>query len=122
MRLKDNKITRTTAPSARPHAPTSPAFALNTLAAAVAGILCCAGGAYAADETAAASDESNALNEIVVTASAQGVKKLDASYNIVSASLEEIQNAKDGVLLEQHNIGCSATSHRRGERIGPNQR
>ena len=46
----------------------------------VVGILYCAGGAYAADETPAVSDESNALNEIVVTASAQGVKKLDASY------------------------------------------
>src|SRR5450631_4886564 len=66
---------------------------LNAVAAAVAGILYCAGGAYAADETPAVSDESNALNEIVVTASAQGVKKLDASYNIVSLSLDDIKNS-----------------------------
>src|SRR6202790_3673973 len=90
MRLKHNKALRTSARSAQPRAR---AAALNTVAAAVAGILYCAGGAYAADETPAASDESNALNEIVVTASAQGVKKLDASYNIVSLSLDDIKNS-----------------------------
>lgn len=69
---------------------------VNTLAMAIAGILCGAGSAYAADpQTAAAATTSsgNSLEEIVVTASAQGIKKLDASYNIVSASLEEIKNA-----------------------------
>jgi outer membrane receptor protein involved in Fe transport len=65
---------------------------LNSVAAAVAGILYCAGSAYAADEQAAAPTTS-ALDEIVVTASAQGVKKLDASYNIVSLSLDEIKNS-----------------------------
>jgi outer membrane receptor protein involved in Fe transport len=63
---------------------------LNSVAAAVAGILYCAGSAYAADETAPAA---TGLDEIVVTASAQGVKKLDASYNIVSLSLDEIKNS-----------------------------
>lgn len=68
---------------------------VNTLAIAIAGILCSAGSAYAqtAAPASAATPTSNALEEIVVTASAQGVKKLDASYNIVSASLEEIKNA-----------------------------
>jgi outer membrane receptor protein involved in Fe transport len=68
---------------------------VNTIAAAVAGILCCAGGtAYAQTPAAAApASETSSLDEIVVTASAQGVKKLDASYNIVSLSLDEIKNS-----------------------------
>ena len=75
---------------------------LNPLAAAVAGILYCAGGAYAADEQApaAASTSSNSLEEVVVTASAQGVRKLDASFNIVTANLEEIQNANPASAAE----------------------
>ena len=107
MKLKRNHKPR---PSARSARPLSPVFALpvataisrglgprfataNTVAAAVAGILYCAGGtAYAADE-AAPNSESTALNEIVVTASATGVKKLDASYNIVSVSAEQIKQA-----------------------------
>ncbi len=43
---------------------------------------------------------SNSLEEIVVTASAQGVKKLDASYNIVSLSLDEIKNANPASAAE----------------------
>jgi outer membrane receptor protein involved in Fe transport len=62
---------------------------LNSVAAAVAGVLYCAGSAYAADETAPAA---TGLDEVVVTASAQGVRKLDASFNIVSMNLEQIQN------------------------------
>src|ERR1700744_6407439 len=80
---------------------------LNSLAAAIAGILYCASGAYAADEqttapatTAAASTGSNSLEEVVVTASAQGVRKLDASFNIVSMNLEEIQNANPASAAE----------------------
>src|SRR5580692_263056 len=61
---------------------------VNALAVAVAGILCCAGSARAADETATnAATPTNSLEEIVVTASAQGVRKLDASFNIVSLNL-----------------------------------
>ena len=68
---------------------------LNAVAAAVAGILYCAGGANQAQAQVAAAPATSAtgLEEIVVTASAVGVKKLDASYNIVSASLEEIKQA-----------------------------
>jgi outer membrane receptor protein involved in Fe transport len=73
---------------------------LNSVAAAVAGILYCAGGAYAADESTAPASTSSALDEIVVTASAQGVKKLDASYNIVSLSLDQIANANPGSAAE----------------------
>jgi outer membrane receptor protein involved in Fe transport len=66
---------------------------LNSVAAAVAGILYCAGSAYAADEQTSAATPTSSLDEIVVTASAQGVRKLDASFNIVSMNLEAIQNA-----------------------------
>jgi outer membrane receptor protein involved in Fe transport len=72
--------------------PTARGAVLNSVAAAVAGILYCAGSANAAEEQAAAATTSS-LDEIVVTASAQGVKKLDASYNIVSLSLEEVKNS-----------------------------
>src|ERR1700689_4533332 len=74
---------------------------VNTLAVAVAGILYCAGGAYAADEqTTAPSTTSNSLEEVVVTASAQGVRKLDPSFNIVSMNLEEIQNSNPASAAE----------------------
>jgi outer membrane receptor protein involved in Fe transport len=69
---------------------------LSTLAAAVAGILYCAGGVnYAQAQVAAApaSTESSALEEVVVTASATGVRKIDASYNIISANAEQIKEA-----------------------------
>jgi outer membrane receptor protein involved in Fe transport len=67
-----------------------------SVAAAVAGILyaSAAGLAYAADQAAAPASAAPAsgetLQEVVVTASAQGVKKLDASYNIVSVSQQDI--------------------------------
>ena len=76
----------------------------NALAVAVAGILYCAGSAYAADEqppaAAATTTTGNSLDEVVVTASAQGVKKLDASYNVVSLSLEQVANANPGSVAE----------------------
>jgi outer membrane receptor protein involved in Fe transport len=97
MSRKSNSGLRRNAELARPRA----SISLNALAAAVAGILYCAGSAYAADEQApAATTTGNSLDEIVVTASAQGVKKLDASYNIVSLSLEQIANANPGSAAE----------------------
>src|SRR5579862_483798 len=99
MRQKRNSQLGTNSRSTRPRA-----AALNTVAAAVAGILYCGGAAYAADETPAATDESSALNEIVVTASAQGVKKLDASYNIVSLSLEDIKMANSSSAAEIYKL------------------
>ncbi len=111
MSQKRNKNARSGAPSVRLGHASWPALGLpdpraiargvtvrglgvNTLAVAVAGILCCAGTARAADEqTTAAAAPSDSLQEIVVTASAQGVRKLDASYNIVSLSLDEIKNS-----------------------------
>ena len=74
---------------------------VNTLAVAVAGILCCAGTARAADDqTTAAASPSDQLQEVVVTASAQGVKKLDASYNIVTANLDQIKMGTPRVRLK----------------------
>jgi outer membrane receptor protein involved in Fe transport len=67
---------------------------LTSVAAAVAGILYCSG-AYAADETSteAAKSDTATLDEVVVTANASvGLKKLDASYNIISADAEAIKN------------------------------
>jgi len=64
---------------------------VNALAVAVAGILYCAGGTAHAQAVAAPPSETSALEEIVVTASANGVKKLDASYNIVSVDSEAIK-------------------------------
>jgi outer membrane receptor protein involved in Fe transport len=106
MSKKSNSRLRRNAPLARPRSTISPAGAtgisrglgsraatLNTLAAAVAGILYCAGGtAYAQTPAAAApASETSSLDEIVVTASANGVKKIDASYNIVSIDSEAIK-------------------------------
>jgi outer membrane receptor protein involved in Fe transport len=66
-----------------------------TVAAAVAGILYCAGGANQAQAQVAAAPATGnaALEEIVVTATATGVRKLDASYNIISANAEQIKQA-----------------------------
>jgi outer membrane receptor protein involved in Fe transport len=106
MSKKSNSRLRRNAPLARPRATISPigatavswglgsrAATLNTLAAAVAGILYCAGGAAYAQTPAAAApaSETSSLDEIVVTASANGVKKIDASYNIVSIDSEAIK-------------------------------
>jgi outer membrane receptor protein involved in Fe transport len=109
MRLKRNNGRRTGAPMARSRTTISqtllppaeailrrmgPSVSINALAAAVAGILYCTTGSTAhaqaavADTAAAAPSE---LEELVVTASANAVKKLDASYNIVAANIEDIK-------------------------------
>src|SRR5258708_3681223 len=75
-------------PGAIAHGVSVRGLGVSALAVAVAGILYCGVSAYAQTPAAAAPpSETSALDEIVVTASAQGVKKLDASYNIVSLSL-----------------------------------
>src|SRR5450631_55876 len=120
MSQKYNKGLRASARSVRTPAVNlrTRAVAANTLAAAVAGILYCAGGAYAADEPTA--DTSNALNEIVVTASAQGVKKLDASYNIVSLNQEEIQNANPASAAEIFKLSPGIWPEASGGQTGVN--
>src|SRR5580692_2211447 len=100
---------------------------LNSLAVAIAGILYCASGAYAADEqtaapvaTAAVNTGSNSLEEIVVTASAQGVRKLDASFNIVSMNLEEIQNANPQSAAEIYKLSLGIWPEASGGQTGVN--
>ena len=93
---------------------------LNSVAAAVAGILYCAGSAYAAEVAApAATTSDNSLDEIVVTASAQGVRKLDASFNIVTMNLEAIQNFNPSSVAEIYKnspgIWPEASGHMPGE-------
>jgi outer membrane receptor protein involved in Fe transport len=117
MSQKHNKALRTR--SAQPPTAMGSRAALNTLAAAVAGILYCAGGAYAADEPAPAAAASG-LDEIVVTASAQGVKKLDASYNIVSLNQEEIQNANPGSAAEIFKLSPGIWPEASGGQTGVN--
>jgi outer membrane receptor protein involved in Fe transport len=75
--------------------------AANTVAAAVAGILYGAAGTAMAQQAAPAAAPAAAptavapesLQEVVVTASAQGVKKLDASYSIVSVDQDIIKQS-----------------------------
>jgi len=114
MRTKNNMVARTNPRANRPRAAASPGvavprsvfelgrhraprIAVNSLAAAVAGILYCASGTAHAQNPAAPAQTpaANSLSEIVVTASAyaQGVKMLDASYNIVTADASQIKMA-----------------------------
>ena len=92
----------------------------NALAAAVAGILYCAGAAYAADEQTPAAGAASGLDEIVVTASAQAVKKLDASYNIVSVNLEEIQNSNPASAAEIFKLSPGIWPEASGGQTGVN--
>jgi outer membrane receptor protein involved in Fe transport len=75
---------------------TVPRSGATTIAAAVAGILYGAGGTAYAQEAAPAAASAVApesLQEVVVTASATGVKKLDASYSIVSVDQNIIKES-----------------------------
>jgi outer membrane receptor protein involved in Fe transport len=96
MSQKRNKQLHCKSSAARMNAESARSLGVNALAVAVAGILYCAGSARAADEAApvaTVTNTGNSLDEIVVTASAKGVRKLDASFNIVSLSLDQIANA-----------------------------
>ena len=113
MRVKSNKALRTSArligrtsassvvelPAGNPlwRRPVPPISAATTVAAAVAGILYGAGNTALAQEAAPAATTSAAapesLQEVVVTASAQGVRKLDASFNIVTVDQNLIKQA-----------------------------
>jgi outer membrane receptor protein involved in Fe transport len=101
----------------------SRAACAQAIAAAVAGILYGASGgaAYAQSATGAATNSSdNALEEIVVTATAAGVRKLDASYNIVSASLDEIQNANPASAAEIFKLSPGIWPEASGGQTGVN--
>ena len=95
---------------------------LNAVAAAVAGVLYCASSApvLAADAAEAAAPEAADLQEIVVTASAQGVKKLDASYNIVSVSLDEIKNSNPASVADIFKLSPGIWPEASGGQTGVN--
>jgi outer membrane receptor protein involved in Fe transport len=130
MRQKTDKKVRAVRCAQTPQATLQPigrGAVLNSLAAAIAGILYCASGAYAADEqttapttAAAASTGSNSLEEVVVTASAQGVRKLDASFNIVSLNLEEIQNANPASAADIYKMSPGIWPESSGGQTGVN--
>jgi hypothetical protein len=100
-----------------------------TVAGAVAGILYAsvAGIAYAADAdqaaatgAAAAPAGGESLQEVVVTASAQAVKKLDASYNIVSASMQDIEMAGPASAAEIYKLSPGIWPEASGGQTGVN--
>jgi outer membrane receptor protein involved in Fe transport len=96
---------------------------LNALAVAVAGVLSCGSAApvFAADAAASAPvGDSQDLQEIVVTATAVGVKKLDASYNIVSANLNEIELANPGSAAEIYKLSPGIWPEASGGQTGVN--
>ena len=95
----------------------------HAIAVAIAGILYGASGSAAHAQTAppaATTTSDNALEEIVVTASARGVRKLDASYNIVSASLEDIQNANPASAAEIFKLSPGIWPEASGGQTGVN--
>jgi len=135
MRVKSNKALRRSARLAR-RASSSPVVALpaatsfprrpwlrvgaaNGVAAAVAGILWGTGGTAYAQEAAPA-EPAGALQEVVVTATAQAVKKLDASYNIVSASLQDIQMANPGSVSDVYKLSPGVWPENSGGQTGVN--
>ncbi|HEX4647183.1 MAG TPA: hypothetical protein VH111_00005, partial [Steroidobacteraceae bacterium] len=131
MRVKSNKALRTSARLT--DASTSPAVARPgrrfgaTVAGAVAGILyaSAAGLAYAADQPQPAAPNQTTtsgetLQEVVVTASAQAVKKLDASYNIVSASANDIAMANPGSASDIYKLSPGVWPENSGGQTGVN--
>jgi outer membrane receptor protein involved in Fe transport len=93
-----------------------------SVAAAVAGILFGAGApAYAQQEAAEAPASNDALSEVVVTANAgAGVKKIDASYNIVSVSLDEIKQANPQSTAEVFKLSPGVWPESSGGQTGAN--
>ncbi|HEV2228979.1 MAG TPA: TonB-dependent receptor [Steroidobacteraceae bacterium] len=130
MRGKSNKALRRRAQS--PSASASPIvagpgrrFGAINVAAAVAGILYAsvAGVAHAADADQAAAATpapAQSLQEVVVTATATSVKKLDASYNIVSASRQDIQLANPASAAEIYKLSPGVWPEASGGQTGVN--
>ncbi len=134
MRGKSNSALR--APSASAEASAIIArpgrrFGATSVATAVAGILyaSAAGLAYGADAaaadqaaaaTSAAPTSGETLQEVVVTASAQAVKKLDASFNIVSVSAQDIQMANPASAAEIYKLSPGVWPEASGGQTGVN--
>jgi len=119
MSVKSNKLVR---PSARPLS------AATAVAGAVAGILWGTGGVAWAQAAAQAGAQDQApetvggqsLQEVVVTATAQSVKKLDASYNIVAASAQDIQMANPASAAEIYKLSPGVWPEASGGQTGVN--
>src|SRR5215469_2724831 len=102
-------------------------FGATSVAAAVSGILCAsaAGLAYAADQAAAPAAGTTAasgetLQEVVVTATATGVKKLDASYNIVSISANDIAMTNPAAASDIYKLSPGVWPENSGGETGVN--
>jgi outer membrane receptor protein involved in Fe transport len=113
MRVKSNRALRASA---------QPFRAATTVGAAVAGILWGTGGvawaqAVAPDQAPATGGE---LQEVVVTATAQSVRKLDASYNIVTASLQDIAMANPASAAEIYKLSPGVWPEASGGQTGVN--
>jgi outer membrane receptor protein involved in Fe transport len=132
MRVKSNKALHRSARLGRP-ASTSSLTALPAVAAfprrpligaAVAAILYGTAGnvAYAADQPAAGTTSSSGetLQEVVVTATAQGVKKLDASYNIVSVSAQDIAMTNPAAASDIYKLSPGVWPENSGGQTGVN--
>jgi outer membrane receptor protein involved in Fe transport len=92
--------------------------AANSVAAAVAGILYGSGGVAYAQEQGAGTQ--GTLQEVVVTASAQSVKRLDASYNIVSVSQQDIAMANPASTAEIYKLSPGVWPEASGGQTGVN--
>jgi outer membrane receptor protein involved in Fe transport len=134
MRVKSNKPLHRSewlARQAATSSPTAPAVASfprrPLIGAAVAAILYGATGSavYAADQAAAPAAGTTAasgetLQEVVVTATAQGVKKLDASYNIVSLSANDIAMTNPAAASDIYKLSPGVWPENSGGQTGVN--
>jgi outer membrane receptor protein involved in Fe transport len=115
MRVKSN--------SARRAAPSCATGQPATVAAAVAGILWGVSGvawAQAAPQAGEQGEAATGLQEVVVTATAQAVKKLDASYNIVSANAQDIAMANPASTAEIYKLSPGVWPEASGGQTGVN--
>jgi outer membrane receptor protein involved in Fe transport len=127
MRVKDKKASRGGANPARQRGN------LNSVAAVVAGILgtgalAVTGSAFGQQAAAAAAapavpnstQTTQTLQEVVVTATATAVKQLDASYNIVSASQQQIAMANPASVAEIYKLSPGVWPEASGGPTGVN--
>jgi outer membrane receptor protein involved in Fe transport len=123
MRVKSNRSHHAPVTSVR--RVSGSAIAHATVSAAVAGILWGTAGvawgqAAPAGDQAPSTGGNAELQEVVVTATAQAVKKLDASYNIVTASLQEIQMSSPGSVAEIYKLSPGVWPEASGGQTGVN--
>jgi outer membrane receptor protein involved in Fe transport len=98
----------------------APVGSATSVAAAVAGILYGSGGVAYGQEAAATTSGADLLQEVVVTATAQAVKKLDASYSIVSASQNDIAMANPASTAEIYKLSPGVWPEASGGQTGVN--